>query len=270
MDHSVTKCNLQTEMSSIKSPQKLLTKDTSSNQNLTDVDNSDEDSDIGLPINSNPNKLLSDLRVNLRIAMLKQAKILNQSFKTVSSNKVIVNNKSDLNKMTPQIKQAFSIKSKHLQSNLTKVIKNPNGKNTSIDIEMTDLDDLEKQNSDILKIAKNDTLKTDKLHSVILTEVRSPVKKQLLPANSNDEKVYVVSETQFKRNVKIVSPTAATSVLNQTLFVRKPLNLTTIMNVVESDVNKLPKLVSVRSLERSVRSEVFPFIIPKPKSNMIL
>lgn len=250
MDHSVTKCNLQTEMSSIKSPQKLMTQDTSVNRNVTEFVDSDEDSNISLTKNSNFNKMFS--RVNLREAMLKQAKIINKKVKTTVDSQTY-------------LKQAISTHTKNQQSNLSKMIIYSNSLNTSNDNEMTDLEDLEKH--------KSKTLKTDKLHLVDLTKVLSLVKKQSLPTSSNNEKAYVISETLHKRNaivdeVKLESPTTTTSVLNQTLFVRKPLKPTKIMNVLESNGNK-PKLVSVRSLVRP-SSRVIPYTIPRSKSKLIL
>lgn len=309
MDDSVTECNLQSEMSlkieEIKKTQKTPTNVTNGSvkQNPSTSVNTNKD----LQEQLNQKGSLTNSRGNLKFAMLKQAKMFNQSFKTVPSNKVIVRNHASLKRMTPQSKQEFSLKSKHPQLNIIKKIKSPNGlrmKSISIseekeildeslastsnndkgsllsnktsssfhydsDIEIIELDELKIQKSDI---NKNDSLIKKEPASIDSTIVESTCKEKVKPTTSNSE-TYQISGTTVKKKViddefKKESPVAGMSLLKNTLFVRKRLKPTKIINGLESDISKLPKLVTVRSSERS--PNLFPFMIPKSKSKLIL
>ncbi|CAO1356467.1 unnamed protein product [Diamesa hyperborea] len=231
MDHSLTKCNLQNEMSSIK--KKIVTNVTSVEQDVSFNVGSDEDSDKNLPSNSNPNKLLTDSRGNLRVAMLKQAKLFNQSFKTVPSN--IINGKKlpFARKIPPPSDHAFAIQSMHQHSKVR--IEHQNDlhiRKTSIDIEMTELEDHKKEHNNLLNTSKNAITSNS-------TEVQSTVMKEA--TNSEKEKAYVISEK------KIVTASKSP------LVVRKPTNT---MNGMESHFKKMNSLV--------VKS---PIVIPKQKTS---
>ncbi|CAO1370451.1 unnamed protein product [Diamesa tonsa] len=231
MDHSLTICNLQNEMSSIK--KKIVTNVTSVEQDVSFIVGNDEDSDKNLPSNSNPNKLLTDSRGNLRVAMLKQAKLFNQSFKTVPSN--IINGKKlpFARKIQPPNDRAFAIQSMHQHSKVRNKHQNDlHTKKTSIDIEMTELEDRKKEHNNLLNTSKNAITSNS-------TEVQSTVMKEA--SNSEKEKAYVISET------KIVTASKSP------LVVRKPTNT---MNGMESHFKKMNSLV--------VKS---PIVIPKQKTS---
>lgn len=204
MDHSVTKSNLQNEMSSIREPQKVVTHDKSVDQNITTIVDNDKDSVKDVPINSSSNKLLSESRGNLRDAMLKQVKVLKLKIsKAIPIQIPRTSNKMNVSTVIPRraippIKQAqqYSLHSRDLKSS-DLITRKP-----SIDIKKEDLEELKKQHNISLNIKNsktiNDTLRINNCTSSNSTKVQSPVKKQVLPTT--------------------------------TLIVRKPLNPTKIIN----------------------------------------
>lgn len=303
MDDSVTECNLQSEMSSkieqIIKTQKTITNGSFKQNPSTAVDNTKD-----MQKQFKHNGSLTNSRGNLKIAMLKQAKMFNQSFKTVPSNKAKMFDHASFNRTVPSDK---GIVRNHASFNIIKKI-SPNGlkrKNNSIseekemldesleastsnedkdnmmsnqtsssfqydsDIEIIELDELKIQKSDI---NKNDSFIKKESASIDSTIVESTLKEKVIPTTSNSE-AYQISGTTVKRKVKDdeiknESLVARMSLLKNTLIVRKPLKPTKIINGLESDISKLPKLADVRLSERFPNT--FPFMIPKTKSKLIL
>lgn len=268
MDDSVTVCNLESELSSENEDiEKSHT--VSTNQQITVVVNSAKD----LQKHSNRSRMLSDSWGNLRVAMIKQAKMLNHRFKIKPSQRltsefpykkkmknysILVNKKISITKeaeVALEQPEASTSNNIHNESLLDHHSLSSQKEN---DIEMDEFEDLSKQNSNALNTTKsckseNNTYSSDETVQIDLSKVHSQVEEQVSPTILKHEKIsYDILGTTINKNMKademkLESLAAGLSVLKKPLIVRKP---TLTMNGLENDLNNLPKIVAVRSLQK--------------------